>query len=327
MAQISVFAMLMDPNGGRREIGWQDIRKWQPDAGLLWLVGRPDGEETQRWLRRESNLVPEVTTTLLRNDNRPQCTFFRDGVLLCLRAASHAPQRSQDEMAAINLWIDPHRLIVIRSAPVLVFDELRTDVKLDHSPLTGIGDLLALIVQRITTRIEPLLIAIDDQIDEMEDSILLEPNLDLQQHLVALRHRIIRLRRHLVPQHEALSLFRNRRLAWLTDASRQSLIEEHSQMHQYLGDLDSMRERALLMQDEIAQLQNRKLNETMKIVAVFTAYLMPMNAITSLLGTNIEGIPGQAGTETPFGFFFEVAGLLLVLLVSYFIFKRLKWFD
>ena len=208
-----------------------------------------------------------------------------------------------------------------------LFDELRTDVKLDHSPLTGIGDLLALIVQRITTRIEPLLIAIDDQIDEMEDSILLEPSLDLQQHLVALRHRIIRLRRHLVPQHEALSLFRNRRLAWLTDASRQSLMEEHSQMHQYLGDLDSMRERALLMQDEIAQLQNRKLNETMKIVAVFTAYLMPMNAITSLLGTNIEGIPGQAGTETPFGFFFEVAGLLLVLLVSYFIFKRLKWFD
>lgn len=327
MAQVSVFALLLDPHGGRREIGWQDIRQWQPEQGVLWLVGRPDGEETQRWVRRDSGLDAEVVRTLLRTDNRPQCSFFKEGVLLCLHATSHAPQRAQDEMGCVNLWIDPHRLLVIRAAPVLVFDELRAEIKLDHAPATDVGDLLALIVQRVTSRIEPLLIAIDDAVDELEDSILLEPKLDLQHDLVALRHRMIRLRRHLVPQHEALSLFRNRRLPWLNEACRQSLYEEHSQTHQYLGDLDSMRERALLMQDEITQLQNRKLNETMKIVAVFTAYLMPMNAITSLLGTNIEGIPGQAGTETPFGFFFEVAGLMLVLVISYFVFKKLKWFE
>jgi len=65
----------------------------------------------------------------------------------------------------------------------------------------------------------------------------------------------------------------------------------------------------------------------MKIVAVFTAYLMPITAITGLLGTNLEGIPGQAGTEGPWAFTIECIALLGVMMVSYLVFKKKKWFD
>lgn len=327
MAQASVFAYRFDPGGNRREIGWQEIRQWTPEAGSLWLVGRPDGEETQRWLRLESGLEPDLIRTLLRTDNRPQCAFHKTGLLLCLRATSHAPQRGEDEMTGVNLWVDAQRLIVIRSAPVLLFQEIRDDIKQGEVSVQDTGDLLALVIQRLIARVEPLLMAIDDAVDDLEDSTLLEPGADLQQELAALRHRMILLRRHLLPQHEALSLLQGRRLGWLTESCRQTLQEGHGQLHQFLGDLDSMRERAQLIQDEITNQQNRKLNETMKIVAVFTAYLMPVNAITSLLGTNVEGIPGQAGSGPPWGFTLEVLVLILIMVISYFVFKKLKWFS
>ncbi|MBF0158027.1 MAG: hypothetical protein HQL58_00735 [Magnetococcales bacterium] len=323
----SVFALLLDSQGSSREIGWQEVLKWQPDNGLLWLVGHPGGQETQRWLRSSaSQLDASVVNTLLRTENRPRCLSFRDGTLITLRATNQSPTHDDDKLATVNIWVDSHRVIVLRSASVRVFDELRTEIKKKPAHHNS-GDLLLDILHHLVSRMEPLLTRIDHEVDNLEDLILLDPNNDMQQELTAVRHQIIELRRHLLPQQEALNLLQIERVPWMDDHHRRRCHEISNRFHHYLTDLDSCRERGSVLQDEINNNQAQKMNQTMKIVAVFTAFLMPVNAVTSLLGTNIEGIPGQAGTATPWGFTFEVMGLILIMVVSYFIFKKLKWFD
>ncbi|MBF0309115.1 MAG: hypothetical protein HQL56_06280 [Magnetococcales bacterium] len=320
-----VYAYILDGKGGGREVGWKEVADWKPEQGILWLVGRPSGGETQRWLRRESGLPPEAVETLLSNNNRPNCVTFRQGSLLTLLGMNQARQGPEDELTGINIWIDANRLIALRSAPTHSFEDVRGSLQIGDGPVNP-GEILGHAIQRIIARLEPLVLKLGRDVDDLEDTILLDPHAQLQQELVALRHRLIILRRQLVPQHEALSVLQQRR-AWINESNRQLLQEIQGRLHHQIGDLDSTRERAVLMQDEITANQNVKLNETMKIVAVFTAYLMPMNAITSLLGTNVEGIPFQAGTDHVYGFFLEVAFLILVLGVSYFIFKKKKWFD
>ncbi|MBF0124031.1 MAG: hypothetical protein HQL60_01690 [Magnetococcales bacterium] len=324
----SVFALLFDRQGNGREVGWQEIHKWQPEAGLLWLVGHPSGQETQRWLRSSaSQLEASVVQTLLRSENRPRCLSFREGTLITLRAVNQTLGHNSDEkLATVSIWIDLNRVIVLRSASVRIFNELRTEIRKAQTP-TNSGDLLVDILHHLVSRMEPLLTHIDDSVDNLEDLILLDPNTDMQQELAAVRHQIIELRRHLLPQQEALNLLQIERTPWMNDHHRRRCHEISSRFRHYLTDLDSCRERGSVLQDEINNNQAQKMNQTMKIVAVFTAFLMPVNAVTSLLGTNIEGIPGQAGTATPWGFTFEVTGLILIMVISYFIFKKLKWFD
>ena len=320
-----VYAYLLDGQGGGREIGWKEVAEWQPGEGLLWLVGRPSGGETQRWLRRSSGLPKDVVDILLSSNNRPSCMTFRQGTLLTLLGMNQARQTADDELTTISIWIDAHRLIAMRAAPTHSFEDIRSNLQPGEGPIRS-DDILSHAAQRIVARLEPLVLKLGRDVDDLEDSILLNPNAHLQQELVALRHRLIILRRQLVPQHEALSMLQQRR-NWINETNRQMLQEAQGRLQHQINDLDSTRERAVLMQDEITNNLNTKLNETMKIVAVFTAYLLPVNAITSLLGTNIEGIPFQAGTEYSFGFFLELAFLTLVMCVSYFIFKRKKWFD
>lgn len=322
----AVYALLLDRQGGGREISWQQVRRWTPEEGLLWLVGRPDGEETQRWLRLESGLHPDLVRTLLRADNRPQAVSYQgQGLLLSLRGGGVAPGTHQ-ELLCGNLWADANRLIVMRPSSVQAFTAIRADLKTGQGP-KSVGDLLVEVIQGWILRIEQTLLIIDRAVDDMEDTLLMDPDADLQQDLTSLRHRLIHLRRHLVPQAEALSSLHRERLHWLQTEHRDRIHEELGRAQQHIAELDSSRERAALVQDEIRHGQTRKLNETMKIVAVFTAYLMPITAITGLLGTNLEGIPGQAGGDYPWAFTIEVIALLGVMVISYLVFRKKRWFD
>lgn len=322
----AVYALLLDRQGGGKEISWQQVRRWSPAEGLLWLVGRPDGEETKRWLRLESGLEPDLVRILLRTDNRPQALAHQgQGLMLSLRGGGFAPD-AQDELLCANLWADANRIIVLRPALVEAFTAVRTDLKVGQGPRST-GELLVELIQDWIVRIEQILLGIDRAVDDMEDTLLMDPDADLQQELTGLRHQLIHLRRHLIPQGETLSFLQRERLPWLQAEHRERLREEQGRAHQHVAELDSSRERAALIQDEIRHSQTKKLNETMKIVAVFTAYLMPITAITGLLGTNLEGIPGQAGGDYPWAFTIEVIALIGVMVLSYFIFKKKKWFD
>lgn len=322
----SVYATLLDRQGGGQEISWARVRKWRAELGLLWLVGRPDGEETRRWLRLESGLSPEVVRFLLRPDNRPQCISFPDeGILICLRGGGVISDLSPEMMYA-NIWIEADRIVVLRPSPVQAFAAIRESINKAQGP-KDTGELLIELIEAWSQRIEQILFRIAREVDDMEDDLLMDPDADLHQDLTSLRHRMIHLRRHLIPQSQALSVLHRERFTWLHPEHRRQIHEENGRLHQYVAELDSARERAVLIQEEIRNSQSRRLNETMKIIAVFTAYLLPVNAITSLLGTNLEGIPGQAGTNHPGAFMVGVAGLLGVMALSYFIFKKKKWFD
>jgi len=302
------------------------VRAWTPEEGILWLVGHPAGEETQRWLRRESGLDPDLARLLLRTDNRPQFQSHKgQGLFLSLRGGGLGPE-PQPDLQCANLWVDANRLIVLRPTAVQAFSPLRADLKNRQGP-ASMGELLAEVIYAWIARIEHILLGINRDVDDLEDRILMDPDADLQQELTALRQSMIHLRRHLTPQAEALSALQRARSPWLLPEHRDLLREEHSRSLQFITGLDSSRDEAALIQDEIRHNQNRKLNETMKIVAVFTAYLMPITAITGLLGTNLEGIPGQAGTDYPWAFTIECIALFGVMAVSYFVFKKKKFFD
>ena len=321
-----VFALLLDREGGGREISWQLVRSWTQEEGIHWLVGHPGGEETQRWLRLESGLNPDLVRLMLRTDNRPQYQSHKgQGFFLSLRGGGLG-QEPQPELQCVNLWVDANRLIVLRPAAVEAFGAIRADLKNRQGP-SSTGELLAEVIYAWILRIEQILHGIDRDVDDMEDHILMDPDADLQQDLTALRQRMIHLGRHLTPQAEALWALQRERSPWLRPEHHDLLREEHSRILQFVAEMESSRDQAALIQDEIRHNQNRKLNETMKIVAVFTAYLMPISAITGLLGTNLEGIPGQAGGDYPWAFTIEVVALLGVMAVSYLIFKKKKFFD
>ncbi len=75
--------------------------------------------------------------------------------------------------------------------------------------------------------------------------------------------------------------------------------DNNDRMMRFLEDLDVLRDRAQILQDELNSALSSKLNKNLYILSVITAIFMPLGFFSGLLGMNLRGIPGA---ENPLAF-------------------------
>ena len=67
-----ICAYIRAKDGKWREISWEEIRRWQPDHGLIWVHLDRSVEQAKTWLQKESGLDPLVAENLLAEESRPR---------------------------------------------------------------------------------------------------------------------------------------------------------------------------------------------------------------------------------------------------------------
>jgi zinc transporter len=96
----------------------------------------------------------------------------------------------------------------------------------------------------------------------------------------------------MAPQREALGALSTAPSAFLSDTDRLKLREISDRITRYLEDLDALRERAGVTNDELSTRLAETMNQRMYILSVVAAVFLPLGLITGLLGVNVGGIPG-----------------------------------
>ena len=138
---------------------------------------------------------------------------------------------------------------------------------------------------------------LDEDLDGLEDTIFQNKAIQMQEKLAGLRRLVVEARRHCYAEHEVLF----------------DVVEE-KEMHQglplfkiyesvsydfkrFVERLDSMRERAVILQESLLMRTQSQLNSKLYVISVITALFMPLAFLTSLLGINVGGLPGAHDTH------------------------------
>jgi zinc transporter len=90
----------------------------------------------------------------------------------------------------------------------------------------------------------------------------------------------------------------------------------------YVEDLDAIRDRATVTQEELNARLAEQMNKTMYILSIVAGIFLPLGLLTGLLGINVGGIPG---TESHWAFAIFCVLLLIVAVGQVWLFKRKKW--
>ena len=112
------------------------------------------------------------------------------------------------------------------------------------------------------------------------------------------------------------------RLPWLDQGERLRLREMADRITRYVEELETARERTLLVQDELSSRLSEQMNKTMYVLTIVATIFLPLGFVTGLLGVNLGGIPG---TDEPLAFILLCLGLLGFGLLELLLFRRLKW--
>ena len=95
-----------------------------------------------------------------------------------------------------------------------------------------------------------------------------------------------------------------------------------SHLQRFLANLDSYRERAMVIREEINNQVAERMNKAMYMLSVVTGVFLPLGFLTGLLGINVGGMPG---VENRWAFWIVCTLLAMVSATSYTIFRRKKW--
>ena len=300
-----------------RDLAWSDLDAAQVE-GPIWLHLERTAPAVEYWLREKSGLDPVVVDALLADETRPRSAMFGDGMVIILRGVNLNPGAEPEDMVALRVWIDPARLITVRTRRLVSAQDVRDEIEAGNGPRTPAATLLGLIT-RLVARIGPVVDRLGDEIDDIETDLAEKPPRELRSRLAALRREAIGFRRYLSPQRDVLSRLYVEAAELFDERTRLRLRESADAMMRYVEELDAARERAAVISEELAAAASERMNRTMYVLSLVSTVFLPLGFVTGLLGVNIAGIPG---TESPFAFELLAGGLIVLALFEVLLFRR-----
>jgi zinc transporter len=292
-AEAFIFGFDFPADGVVEKVDWNKVKPTAacPRSGWRWLHFNRLAPETREWLEESSDLDETVITALLQTETRPRCAAYEDGLLLNLRGINHNPGAEPEDMISVRIWATQNLVISMRSYPVKAIHEVREEVAAGLLENPSPGGLLVAIAERLIDKIEPVIDQLKDDADELEEALLSDEKPMPARELAEFRRTILVLRRYILPQREAMvQLQREGRLLFDQDHAIH-LRETGDRITRIAEELDSIRDRATVLQDQVAGQRQEQLNQRLLVLSLVSAFFLPLTFITGLLGMNLAGIP------------------------------------
>ncbi|WP_327794252.1 zinc transporter ZntB [Harenicola maris] len=301
-------------------------------AGDIALTG-PQGS-AYRWLHfdlndpalghwAEAHLPRVASTALLQSETRPRCDAVlsgaEPGLIVNLRGVNLNPGAEPEDMVSLRLWVTKGCIISARFRKVWAADTLRQDAENGQAP-ASIGGFLTALTQGLTRRIEAVTLELEERTDASEEALLGDgPATELS--VPSLRQEVIKLRRFVTPQREALVNLSEDNSGLFPDQT-EPLHEVANHTKRITEELDATRERLAVLQDHIDAQKAAKLSRDSHVLSVIAAIFLPLGFLSGLFGVNVGGMPGM---ENPTAFWILCALCALLGLGLYLWFKLTKW--
>lgn len=317
-----IHAFLLDGLGGAKLLSLSQLEGWNPEQGELWLHLDYAAYETKEWLFHDSGLEISVAETLMSSESRPRFSVLDNGIIFAWRGVNPNPKAELDDMVAIRLWKEPGRLITTMHRDLQALNNVVLSLEKGKGPCS-LGELLVLLSDNMVWEISHVIDELEDGMSELEGLVIDQGNIALRTDLSSLRRQVISLRRYIAPQKDALMRFSMEKIDWLDTNHRLELREVVDRITRGLEDLEAIKERAAVAQEELQNKISEELNSRMYVLSVITAIFLPLGFLTGLFGVNLAGIPGSEYGAAFKVFFWVLFGLVVLQLI---LFKWRKWF-
>ena len=323
-SMVSVSVRLFDADRTDRELTVEEAPSIKVgDRQLLWIdvPGRSDEKE-----RLEELLAAfEVRSRTVRalGDPEPVPSLAVHGTYLHLRVATFAVAGDLDAVTWLDIVAAKNRVLTVHDEAIDFLADIdeRIEADADLGRIDAAGFVAVLLDGAVTTyyaavdRIEETVDALDAR------SLQSEPSVNLLPELVEVRRRIASVRQLLASHREEFAALARRDLAMASDIGDFDVFPAVAErFERAMGAVDNSRDLLLGSFEVYMTRTAQRTNDTMKVLALLSALLLPGALIAGLLGMNM---PGPFAADDPRGFWI-VVGLIGALATVTLVVARLR---
>lgn len=323
MSDTFICGYSLNGDGTGTQLTPEGLHAAEHDGKPVWVHLSARSASAKEWLAKDAGL-PDSTLlkALLAEDTRPRILPREDGLLLILRGVNLNENAEPEDMISIRIWIESRRFISVQLRNLRGVAEMQNLLESGEGPI-DINDMLTTFIEGSIKRLSPVLGDLADGIDELEDQILQMQLPGVREQIISIRRRTSIFNRFLSPQKDIVGRLIGLEGLKLTDNLQRRMLEAHNDMTRFVEDLQTLRERAQAVQNEVANILAARLSRNTYVFSIIAAIFLPLSFLTGLLGINVPGIPGE---EDPEAFLIFCGILISVVVVQVVLFKKLRWF-
>lgn len=317
-----LYAARLSDSEKANKLSHEEVEGSLKNSEKVWVHLDAHSDEAESWLQKVTPDIDNIIiNALFAEETRPRIFEYDEGILVILRGVNLNEDSTPEDMISIRLWIDQDKVISVQRRNLKAVRDIQQNLERGTGPVNT-GDFIVQLVSRLFARMEPIFTELEERLDDIEEQIIESPEAEERWDIITVRKQAIVFRRFIAPQRDVIAYIRTINQNWLDATQKRHLHESHDQIVRYLEDLETIRDRAQIVKDELASALSDKLNRHMYILTVIAAIFLPLGFITGLLGINVGGMPGA---EVSYAFWVVMVLLIAISAAQVWLFRRMKF--
>lgn len=299
----------LDLTGGRK-VKWLEVLSLN-DETLIKGIGE------------RFNLHPLVVEDILTTNHMPKLEEYDDYLFLILNGISLS-KNNQLEVKQFSFILYENTVLSFQPVETSIFDEVIVKLK-DGTRIrkNQADDLLYTLTDTVIESYFPLIEALGEKIDELEDTVLEDPTKDILTAIHHLKKELIHIRKTLWPMRNAVSSLSKNDYAWIDEKTLYYFRDVYDDIVQLIDLTETYREICSGILDTYLSSIGNKTNDIMKVLTIYSAIFIPLSFLAGVYGMNFTHFPELNWTYGYTGFW--VVSIIITGLMLLF-FKKKKWF-
>jgi zinc transporter len=284
----------------------------------VWLHLNLADTRALQWLA-SADLPAPARQLLLSKDTFQQMHTSDDSIYGVISDLMRDIGEATEDTGYLRFVMTEGLLLSGRHQALCAVDATRRALEAGHR-IDSVAGLIESIVENVADTMERIIDRIAGSLDKIEEKVLSDDTADLRQGLGRLRGTCVRLHRQL----SGLRIVFHRLDRDSPSTVKPALRLRAGKLAQRLDALDhdvvELRERSRLLQEELHLKIEEQGNNSLRVLSVLTALLLPPTLVTGIFGMNTKGLPF---TDIDSAFLWACLLMVLASLAAYLLMKRI----
>jgi len=313
--------------GGRRvadvQISEVDDALKQPDR-FIWIGLHEPSEDLLRDVQREFGLHDLAIEDAHSAHQRPKLERYDDSLFVVLRTAQMNREQRRMDWGETHLFVGPRYIVSVRHGSSLSYAQVRARCESTPQLLCkGPGFVLHALMDFIVDQYFPIVDALEDELEELEDSIFGDSfSRETTKRIYELRRDLLNLKRAVSPLVDICNRLMRFDLELIPDDTRPYFRDVYDHVIRINEMVDSLRELLTSALEANLSLISVSQNDAMKKLAGWAAIFAVPTMVAGVYGMNFDVMPElrwYLGYPLVMGVTLGACGFL------YYRFKRAGW--
>jgi magnesium transporter len=293
---------------------------------FFWLDLNGMDDEVRDLLLQDFGIHQLVVEDAQRFHQRPKLEDYDGFTYLVVHGASQDPASTSTE--EVHFIFAEHFVITIHRGPCQAMEAVRT--RIGHRKASDVAAphiaLIYLVIDQLVDSFFPMLNGFDNQIDELEDAILVQPTDAQLGTLFTMKRSLIDVRKVVTPQRDMFASISSgvSELPGVTDDGLRYMRDVYDHLIRISDLVDGYRDLLSGVMDTHLSTVSNRLNVVMKQLTIIATVFLPLSFLTGFFGQNFAWLVNHITGGLPFVLF--GLGLELVSAAALlYLFRKRGW--